>query len=52
LTVSLDRAFGRPQFARNMLVGLAEDDKFKNLPLARCECRNKRTKVVKDGFCG
>ena len=43
LAVSLDRTFGRPQFARNMLVGLAEDDKFEDLALAWRERRNKCT---------
>jgi hypothetical protein len=51
LPVGLDRTFGRPQFARNMPVGLAEDNKLKNLPLARRERRNKRAKPVNGGCC-
>jgi hypothetical protein len=40
LTVRLDRAFGRAQFMRDLLVDLASNDELENLSFARRQCRN------------
>lgn len=38
VTMGLNRTFGPPQRAGDLLVGLAANDKFKDLPLARRQC--------------
>ena len=37
VAMSLDRALGPAQLAGDMLVGVADNDKVEDLPLARCQ---------------
>ena len=46
LSVGFDRALGPAQRAGDMLVGVADNDKVEDLPLARCQRCDKRANDV------
>ena len=46
LSVGFDRALGPAQRAGETLVGVANDDKVEDLPLARCQLCDKRANDV------
>ena len=51
VAMSFDGAFGRAQFVGDMLVGLAANDKFENLALARRQRRDMCANDVELALC-
>ena len=50
VAVGLDGTLGAAQRAGGVLVGRAADDKFEDLPLARCQCCDMRANDIQLGL--